>query len=61
MGMPPIGSCVPMLSHTVRRCGPIGGGVALVEEVCHCGSGALWSHIRSSSAHCGTQSLPCCL
>jgi hypothetical protein len=29
----------PRGSGTIRRCGLIGGGVALLEEVCHCGGG----------------------
>ena len=33
----------PTGSSAVRRCGFIGGGVALLEEVCHCGDGALRS------------------
>ena len=31
----------PAGSGTVRQCGLIAGGVALLEEVCHCGGGAL--------------------
>jgi hypothetical protein len=26
-------------SSTIRRCGLVRGGVALLEEVCHCGDG----------------------
>jgi hypothetical protein len=26
-------------SGTIRRCGLVGVGVALLKEVCHCGSG----------------------
>jgi hypothetical protein len=29
----------PIESSTVRRCGLVGVGVALLEEVCHCRSG----------------------
>jgi hypothetical protein len=32
----------PIGSSTIRRCGHVGIGVALMEEVCHCGGG-LWS------------------
>jgi hypothetical protein len=27
----------PMGNVTIRRCGLIGGGVTLLEKVCHCG------------------------
>ena len=36
----------PIGSGIIRRCGLIGVDVALLEEVCHCGAGAL----RSPSA-----------
>ena len=26
-------------SGTIRKCGPVGVGVTLLEEVCHCGCG----------------------
>ena len=43
-------------SDTLRGCGFIRGGMALLEEMCHCGGG-LWGLICSSYAQCGTQSL----
>jgi hypothetical protein len=30
---------------TIRKWGLIKGGVALIQEMCHCGGGALRSHI----------------
>jgi hypothetical protein len=37
------------------------GGVALLEEVCHCGGRLLRAHICSRSTQCGAQALPGCL
>ena len=33
--------CLAIENDTIRRCGLIGGSVALLEKVCHCG-GRLW-------------------
>ena len=43
-------------SGTVSRYDLVGVGVALLEEVCHCG-GELWGLIGSSYVQCDTQSL----
>ena len=37
----------PMRSSTIRRCGFIGGSVALLEEVCHCGCGCWDSRVQA--------------
>lgn len=42
----------PMGSGTTMGCGLVEGGVALMEEVCHCGEG-LWGLLCSSSAQHG--------
>ena len=39
---------VPIGSDTIRRCGFVGIGVALLEEVCHC-EGGLWGLIYAQT------------
>jgi hypothetical protein len=45
----------PTGSGTIKRCGLLGVGVALLEEMYHC-RGSFWGLICSSYAQCGTQS-----
>ena len=49
----------PMGSGTIG-CGVTGEGVTLLEEVCHCGGGALRIHMLKSG-QCVPDSLPSCL
>ena len=46
-------SAWPIGSGTTRRCGSVGVGVALLEEVCHCGGGP-WGLLCSSYTQCGS-------
>jgi hypothetical protein len=49
----------PTGNGTIRRCGLGGVGVALLEEVCHCGGGALKCHMRK--LHPVWHTVFCCL
>jgi hypothetical protein len=46
-----------MGSGTIWRCGLVVRGVALFEEVCHCGSGALRPHTYVQSGQCDSDPL----
>lgn len=50
-----------MESGTIRKYGLIEGDVALLEEVCCCGYGALMSHIYAQVWPCDQVSSPVCL